>query len=111
MGSINEDAKYSMDIEALIARRKSDNHSVESLEGPFDYLVKWKNLSHLHVEWFSEQTLLDMQGTRMRSKIKKFNDKWEKRLNIEGMQKYSKPKKSDICEKSKLGIDARARQR
>lgn len=34
------------------------------------YLVKWTNLSHLHCSWESEARLMDLEGPRMKSKIK-----------------------------------------
>lgn len=33
------------------------------------YLVKWTNLSYLHCSWESEG-LMDLEGPRMKSKIK-----------------------------------------
>lgn len=32
-------------------------------------MVKWRNLSYLHCSWESEQSLLTLEGTRMKQKI------------------------------------------
>ncbi|KAH9260951.1 hypothetical protein BASA81_000647 [Batrachochytrium salamandrivorans] len=75
-GAVPEDPQ--MEIESLVARRSG--FDTEATTGPFDFLVKWKGLSHLHLEWVSEEDLLFMAGPRMKPKIKRFHQFWEIRL-------------------------------
>ena len=42
---------------------------VELQENVQLYLIKWRNLSHLHCSWESEKSLIELEKTRMKQKL------------------------------------------
>lgn len=69
-----------LQIDDIVARRQAGTFKKDALDGPFEYLIKYKNVSYLHLEWFTEGALIEFAGPRVKPKIKRFHISWEKRL-------------------------------
>ena len=66
-------------IDLFLARRDIKEQNLDAKVGPFEYLIKWKGLSYLHVTWQTEDDVASF-GWRIKSRLARFISKWESRV-------------------------------
>ncbi len=66
---------FNPDIDQILWRREKIEEDIRTTE----YLIKFKETSYLHCEWFPEADLLAV-GKNIKNKINRFNKAFEKRI-------------------------------
>jgi len=66
---------FSPEIDQILWRREKVDETTRKLE----YLVKYKEYSYLHCEWFDEDQILSI-GKDIKNKLNRFNKTFEKKM-------------------------------
>lgn len=73
--TVNEIGVFFPELDQILWKREKEG----APEGTYEYLVKYKDYSYLHLEWISEEEIIsDSKGGK--SKLNRFNKNFERKI-------------------------------